>query len=112
MTKVSIKENSWIARIASKKLGGTGAAIVIGKTIHVWGVSREKFLGNKRWVRHELKHVEQFEQHGLLPFIAKYLWHSLFLGYHNCCYEKEAREAEKDEMIIAKYVFADNETLV
>lgn len=107
MKEFSVKERSSIARIAAKKLGGKRVAIVIGRRIHLYGVSKDEFLSNERWLRHELKHVEQFEKHGFIPFIAKYLWHSLFHGYHNCCYEQEAREAEEDEAIIAQYRLKD-----
>lgn len=110
MKEFSVKENSFIAKLAAKKIGGRRVAIVIGKRIHLHGISREKFLSNERWLRHELKHVEQFERHGFIPFIAKYLWHSLFHGYHNCCYEKEAREAENDELIAARYKLSEKDT--
>lgn len=103
MKEFSIKENSRLAKIAAWKLRGKRVAIVLGKTIHLHGASKEDFLSNKRWLRHELKHVQQFEQHGFLTFLAKYLWHSLFHGYHNCCYEREARDAENDETLIAQY---------
>ncbi len=98
-----IKENSIIAKIAAFKLRGKRVAIVIGNCIYLHGVSKENFLQNPTWLRHELKHVQQFEQHGLVPFLAKYIWQSLLHGYHNCCYEKEAREAENDEALIAHY---------
>lgn len=107
MKNFFIKENSGIAQIAARKLRGQRVAIVIGNRIHLHGVSKEDFLKNKRWLRHELRHVQQFEQHGFLPFIAKYLWYSLVQGYHNCCYEKEARAAEDDETLTAKFVLAD-----
>lgn len=103
MKEFSIKENSRLAKIAAWKLKGQRVAIVFGNRIHLHGVSKEKFLKNERWLRHELKHVEQFQQHGFIPFLAKYLWHSLFHGYHNCCYEREARDAEEDETLLAQY---------
>ncbi len=90
-----IKENSWIAKIAAKKLKSDTAAIVIGKTIHLHNTSTENFLKDKRWLKHELCHVEQFKRHGFLPFILKYLFESLKKGYYNNKYEVEAREAEK-----------------
>lgn len=83
-------------------------AIVMGHCIHLHGVSKKDFLQNERWLRHELKHVEQYAKHGFIGFIAKYLWHSLIYGYHNCCYEKEARAAEDDEAIITHYKAAND----
>ena len=91
----SIKENSWIAKIAAFKLRTKRVAIVIGKTIHLHNTSKEDFLKDERWVNHELCHVKQFQQHGFVPFIAKYLWESIKNGYYNNKYEVEAREAER-----------------
>ena len=91
----SIKENSWIAKIAAAKLGTKRVAIVIGKTIHLHNTSEQEFLHDKRWVKHELCHVRQFSEHGFVPFIFKYLWESIKHGYYNNKYEAEAREAEK-----------------
>ncbi len=89
-----IKEKSWLAAIAAVKLQSTAVAMVLGKTIHLHGTTRETFVKNKRWVKHELCHVKQFKQHGYIPFIAKYLWESILNGYHNNKYEAEARAAE------------------
>jgi hypothetical protein len=91
---ISIKENSWIAKIAARKLRSDNVAIVIGKTIHLHNVSKICFLENKRWVKHELCHVRQFQQHGFAPFIFKYLRESMRSGYYHNKYEVEAREAE------------------
>ena len=93
----NIKENSFIARVAAWKLNCGKVAIVIGKTIHLHHVSRVEFLQNKRWVLHELKHVDQFRQHGFLLFIFLYLWESIRNGYTNNKYEVEAKAAETDE---------------
>jgi hypothetical protein len=89
-----IKENSLVARIAAFKLGSKSIAIVLGKTIHLHNASRSAFLQNKRWVKHELCHIRQFQQHGYWLFILKYLWESIRNGYYNNKYEVEARAAE------------------
>ena len=91
-----IKENSWQARLAAKKMNADSVAMVLGKTIHLWGTSKENFLANERWVKHELCHVKQFAEHGFVEFILKYLWESLKVGYYNNKFEVEAREAEKE----------------
>ena len=91
--KYIIKENSWVAWLAAKKLRAASVAIVVGRTIHLHHSSKENFLKNERWLKHELCHIRQFKQHGYLPFIAKYVWESLLHGYHNNKYEAEAREA-------------------
>ena len=90
-----IKENSWLAKIAAKKLRSKNVAMVLGKTIHLHNTTKEQFLQNERWVKHELCHVEQFKDNGYIIFIVKYLWESLQKGYYNNKYEKEAREAEE-----------------
>jgi hypothetical protein len=90
-----IKENSWLAKIAAIKLRSSGAAMVLGKTIHLHNTSTNEFLQNKKWVKHELCHVQQFKQHGYLLFLIKYVWESLRKGYYNNKFEVEARAAEE-----------------
>jgi hypothetical protein len=90
-----VKENSWIAKLAARKLGSENVAIVIGKTIHLYKVSKEDFLKDKTWVKHEMCHIDQFKKYGYFIFIAKYLIESIKRGYYNNKYEVEAREAEK-----------------
>lgn len=89
-----IKENSWIAKLAARKLQSDSVAIVIGKTIHLHHVSRDVFLKDERWVKHEMCHIRQFKQYGFFNFILKYLLESLRHGYFNNKYEVEARNAE------------------
>ena len=89
-----IKENSWIAMLAAKKLQSGNVAIVIGKTIHLHRVSKEDFLKNEKWVKHEMCHIRQFEKYGHFTFIIIYLWESIKHGYFNNKYEIEARSAE------------------
>jgi hypothetical protein len=89
-----IKENSLIARIAAWKMSASRLAIVIGRTIHLHNASREEFLSNERWVKHELCHIEQFRRFGFVRFIALYLWESMRSGYYKNKYEVEARQAE------------------
>jgi hypothetical protein len=89
-----IKENSWIAKIAATKLHSENVAIVLGKTIHLYHVSKEDFLKNEKWLKHEMCHLEQFRKYGFLPFIFKYLWESLKVGYYKNKFEAEARNAE------------------
>ena len=90
-----IKENSWQARIAAKKMKATAVAMVLGKTIHLYGASKQEFLADKNWVKHELCHVKQFKEHGYAIFLIKYLWEWARVGYYNNKYEVEAREAEE-----------------
>lgn len=92
--QVRIKENSWIASLAALKLGTENAAIVIGSTIHLSKVSRQQFLANEKWVKHERCHIDQFKKYGFFSFIFKYIWESIRKGYFNNKYEVEARNAE------------------
>lgn len=89
-----IKENSWIARVAARKLHSENVAIVLGKTIHLYNVSKQDFLKNPKWLKHEMCHLRQFEKYGFFTFIFKYLWESLRVGYHKNKYEAEARTSE------------------
>ena len=90
----NIKENSWLAKIAAKQLRTGSVAMVLGNTIHLYNTSKEEFLQNKTWLRHELCHIQQFRQHGLVGFIVKYVWESIKKGYYNNKFEVEARKAE------------------
>ena len=89
-----IKENSPFARLGAWKLGTNRMAMVIGDTIHLHNTSGKEFLEDKRWLKHELKHLEQYRQHGLFGFLWKYMLESIRRGYHNIRFEVEAREAE------------------
>jgi hypothetical protein len=90
----NIKENSWLAKIAAKKLGTNKVAMVLGNTIHLFNSTKTEFLQDEKWVKHECCHIRQFKKHGYVGFIVKYLWESLRKGYHNNCFEVEARNAE------------------
>jgi hypothetical protein len=95
MAEFFIKENSWIAKVAAAKLKSKQVAIVIGTTIHLHNTSKKDFLQNPTWLKHELRHILQFKEHGFVNFIFKYLWETARHGYYNNKYEIEAREAEK-----------------
>ncbi|CAN5340410.1 hypothetical protein BH11BAC5_BH11BAC5_34050 [soil metagenome] len=92
----TIKENSWLAKLAAKKLNTSAVAMVIGSTIHLHNTATSEFLKDTRWVKHELCHIRQYKQHGTMGFIVKYLWESLKKGYYNNRFEVEARAAENE----------------
>jgi hypothetical protein len=96
----TIKEKSFIARIAAWKLHAQSIAIVFGRTIHLHNTTSQEFLQNESWLKHELCHVKQFNEHGFFPFILKYLVESIRHGYHNNKYEIDARQAEKEEAFL------------
>lgn len=93
-TRFHIKENSAIAWVAARKLGSKKIAIVFGKTIYLYNTSKEEFLSNSRWVRHELVHVRQYARYGILRFLFLYLLESIRKGYYNNRFEVEARSSE------------------
>ena len=53
-------------------------------------------MQNKKWVKHEMTHLEQFKRYGFFSFIVMYLWESARKGYYNNKYEIEARMAEEN----------------
>ena len=81
-----------LARIARLVLGSQRVAMVVGQTVHLSGATREQFLADAEWVAHELVHLRQYKEHGLLPFLWKYLLESARVGYYQNRYEVEARE--------------------
>ncbi|HSU51359.1 MAG TPA: DUF4157 domain-containing protein [Segetibacter sp.] len=105
MTNVKIRENSWLARMAAKKLKSDSLAMVVGKTIYLHNSSREDFLKNKRWVRHEIAHVKQYAQLGAVRFIVLYLLETFNKGYENNKFEVDARQKERDKSILSEVHF-------
>lgn len=93
---IKIKEKSWKAKLAAGCLGVDNVAFTLGKTIYLYNATAGEFLQDTRWVKHELKHVEQFKRYGFIPFIARYTIETIKHGYYNNKYEVEARLAEKE----------------
>lgn len=100
---VAIKENSLIAKVAAYRLGAKRLAIVLNKNIYLYNTDKQSFVKNKPWLRHELKHVEQYRKYGTIKFIILYTYESIKHGYYNNKFEKEAREAESDDSLLHKY---------
>ncbi len=75
-------------------------ALVLGSTIRLHNVTREEFLKDTKWVRHEVAHVKQFQQKGYLRFIVSYLLETFNFGYAHNRYELEARKKERDQYIL------------
>jgi hypothetical protein len=91
---VRIIENAWIASMAAKKMRSSQVALVLGSGIYLWGTSKQQFLANEKWVRHELAHVAQYEQYGTIPFLCMYMWEWMRHGYYHNKFEIAARAAE------------------
>jgi hypothetical protein len=56
-------------------------------------------------VRHEVAHVKQYQEMGLLPFLTLYLTETIKKGYQNNRFEVEARQKEKDSSILSGFYF-------
>ena len=103
MMKIIISENSFIARIAAMVLHEKCMAVTIGRTIYLWNAGKEELLKNRRWLQHELAHVQQYEQKGCLKFLALYLWESLKRGYQENKFEVEARAKEDEDISFGSF---------
>lgn len=102
--RISIKEKSFVAKIAARKLKSDHVAMVLGNTIYLSGAGRADLLNNKNWLRHELKHVEQQLRYGCLWFLLLYLWESIRHGYYNNRFEQEARAAEHTPSLLEDFI--------
>lgn len=101
--KVKIRENSFLAKLGAKKLRENRMALTFGNTIHLYNVSKENFLKSHSWVCHELKHVEQYRLMGFWKFLGYYLYYSAKYGYYHNPLEVEARHAESDTDLLARF---------
>src|SRR5437867_2687223 len=97
---VRIKENFWLARIAARQLKTNNVAMVLGRTIYLHNATKEEFLKNIKWVRHEIAHVKQWQQFGKIRFLILYLLESFKKGYEQNRFEIEARGKENDISIL------------
>ena len=91
--KFRVVENSGIAKLAAKIKKEKKYAITFGKTIFI-NCQKEDFFSDPWWVRHEFVHVRQYKKHGLLSYVTKYLFYSIFHKYSRNPFEKEAIAAE------------------
>lgn len=98
--KVRIKEKSLLARLAAYNLKSERMAIVIGSTIRLHNTTKEDFLSNTKWVRHEVAHVKQFQERGFYRFILSYLFETFNMGYELNRYELEAIKKERDYKVL------------
>lgn len=77
-------------------------AIVFGRTIYLYGASKQDLLANAHWLCHELMHVMQYKREGFIRFLIKYLWLSLRYGYKNNPLELEAEQGANDKEILKR----------
>ena len=86
--------HSKLAKVAGRIMGQESKyAITFGKTIFV-SCSKQDFLSERGWVRHEATHVEQYNKYGVLEFLKRYLVYSIFHPYTKNPFEKQALSAE------------------
>ena len=91
--------NSPLARIARLVLGrAPRVAMVLGRTVHLSGATREQFLADPEWVAHEEVHLRQVRDLGLPRFLYHYLRESARVGYYQNKFEVEAREGAAAHM--------------
>lgn len=87
----------WNSLLAKIILPRKFMAITIGR--HVFIKSRpEDFINDQqsdRLLRHESKHVEQYQLYGFFGFLIRYVWYHVRFGYEGNLLEIEAREAEE-----------------
>lgn len=84
-----------MAKLAARKMKATALAIVFGRTVHLWNISRDEFLQRPDLMAHEAEHVREYDRYGFLPFLFLYVIDWIRKGYHNNRFEIEARAAEK-----------------
>jgi hypothetical protein len=94
-----IEENSWIARLAAKRLKRKKLAVVFGNTIFLHNYTKAEFINNPLLLRHELVHVRQYSQYGVIRFLFFYLVEGVKNGYHNNKFEIEAEAVNKTKAL-------------
>ena len=92
-----IKTSSKRAWLAARILKANQVAIVFGNTIYLHNTTRQVFKANKPWLRHELKHIQQYKRLGYWRFLYLYAIETFKNGYYNNRFEVEARAAENDD---------------
>ncbi len=95
-----IVERSLLARIARFFFGTRKIAMVLGNTIHLSGVDRQHFISDRKWLIHELVHIEQYRKNGFLKFLFLYIVESIRRGYYYNRFEVEARAAEETGVVL------------
>lgn len=94
-----IIEHSFLARIARFFFGSKRIAMVLGNCIHLSGVDRQIFMSDRKWLIHELVHIEQYRKNGFLKFLFLYSLESIRRGYYYNRFEIEARAAEESIVV-------------
>ncbi len=100
-----IVEHSFLARIARFFFGSKRIAMVLGNSIHLSGVNRQVFMSDRKWLIHELIHIEQYRKNGFLKFLFLYCVESIKKGYYYNRFEIEAPEENcmvyQEQLVVA-----------
>ena len=73
---------------------GTLSTETVGMSMRYGIFLRKPYHADRRLLAHELTHTRQYERlGGLRPFLRRYLWECLTVGYHEAPLEWEAIEA-------------------
>ena len=84
---------NWVVKFADRFNPIDTVGVTIWPFIFIWPA---KHTENKRLVRHEKKHLEQWKRYWVVGFLPLYIWYHIRYGYINNPLEVEARFAEKD----------------
>lgn len=103
--RVRIRQNAWLAKIACRCIRQKDVALTVSKTIYLSHSTPVHFLDNQRWVAHELAHVRQFMDYGLIRFLVMYLAESIRKGYYQNKWEAAARAQEEKTDILQDFYF-------
>jgi predicted dienelactone hydrolase len=100
---VKLVPHSGLAKILGRMHGEEeDYAITIGRTIFL-SCSKQDFLSDTPWVRHEFTHVQQYKKYGVLEFAKRYFFSAIFYhSYDKIPFEKEAISAEGPKPIYRK----------
>ena len=100
---VRLVPHSGLAKIVGRMHGEEeDYAITVGRTIFL-SCSKDDFLSDTPWVRHEFTHVQQYKKYGILEFAKRYLFSAIFYhNYRKIPFEKEAIAAEGPKPVYKK----------
>jgi hypothetical protein len=116
VARTVLSEANWIARLlSSRALAGTEiGAITLGKTIYFRNpdLYDPHTAQGLAFLAHEIKHVEQFERHGIVGFYIKYVRDYFRGGYgRGIEFEDEAYEFQQ---VVARHLreeFSNNPSI-
>jgi len=79
----------YASRLAAMFLPSRFVAITLGRHVFTPLTTLPPHI-----LRHEAVHVRQWERHGYIPFLFRYLWFHFRCGYEHNPFEIDARRGE------------------